>query len=52
LCLLFVVNLGYSQIINGVGTSFVISLILIPLSTAIGILAKHTQKKYRKKVNI
>ncbi len=48
ICLVFVLNLGYSQIIKGVGTSFAISLILIPLSTAIGILAKHTQQRKSK----
>jgi len=52
LCLLFVVNLGYSQIVDGVGTSFAVSLILIPLSTAIGIFAKHASKRYLRRGDI
>lgn len=37
LCLFFVINLGYSSIVNGVGTSYAVSLIVIPLATSIGI---------------
>lgn len=37
LCLLIVINLGYSSIVNGVGTSYAVSLIVIPVSTSIGI---------------
>jgi peptidoglycan/LPS O-acetylase OafA/YrhL len=37
LCLLFVLRLGYSSIVNGVGTSFAVSLILIPVATSIGV---------------
>jgi hypothetical protein len=37
LCLLVVINLGYSLIVNGVGTSFTVSLIVIPVATIIGV---------------
>lgn len=40
LCLLLVINLGYSSIINGIGTSFAVSLIVIPVATSIGILIR------------
>src|SRR5688572_11776339 len=40
LCLIFVINLGYSSIVNGVGTSFAVALIVIPAATCIGILIK------------
>ena len=38
LCLFFVLRLGYTSIIQGVGTTFVVSLILIPLATFTGTL--------------
>jgi hypothetical protein len=37
LCLFFILRLGYASIVQGVGTSYTISLILIPLATFIGI---------------
>ncbi|ULQ53375.1 hypothetical protein [Flavihumibacter fluvii] len=37
LCLLFVINLGYSSIVNGIGTSYAVSLIVIPVATCIGV---------------
>ena len=37
LCLLFVINLGYSSIVNGVGTSYAVSLLVIPMATSIGV---------------
>jgi hypothetical protein len=38
LCLLFVIRLGYQSIIDGVGTSHAISLVVIPIATAVGVL--------------
>jgi hypothetical protein len=38
LCLLFVIRLGYQSIIDGVGNSYVISLVIIPIATAVGVL--------------
>ena len=40
LCLYFVVNNGYTSIMNGIGTSYAISLIVIPVATYIGVLIK------------
>lgn len=40
LCLYFVVRLGYASIMEGVGTSFAVSLILIPLATYVGIFIR------------
>jgi hypothetical protein len=37
LCLFLVMKLGYSSIMDGVGTSYAISLIVIPVATGIGI---------------
>ena len=37
LCLFFVIRLGYTSIVNGVGTSFALSLIVIPVATIIGV---------------
>lgn len=37
LCLFFVVQNGYKNIVNGQGTSYAISLIVIPLATMIGV---------------
>lgn len=37
LCLLFVLKNGYSSIVSGVGTSFAISLVLIPLAMGLGL---------------
>ena len=37
LCLFLVIRIGYSSIMNGVGTSYAISLIVIPVATSIGI---------------
>lgn len=37
LCLLFVMKNGYSAFISGVGTSFAISLVLVPLATGLGL---------------
>ena len=48
LCLFFVLRLGYSSIEQGVGTSYVVSLILIPLATFIGINVR--LKRYQKKL--
>ena len=48
LCLFFVLRLGYSSIVQGVGTSYAISLIVIPLATFIGIIFR--QKLSQKKV--
>jgi hypothetical protein len=46
LCLFFVLRLGYASIVQGVGTSYIISLILIPLATFVGIAIrlKRSQK--------
>lgn len=49
LCLFFVINLGYSSIVNGVGTSFAVSLIVIPMATSIGIFIK-TKRALRRSV--
>ena len=38
LCLFFVVRMGYSSIMQGVGIMLAVSLIVIPLATYIGIL--------------
>jgi len=48
LCLFFVLRLGYSSIVQGVGTSYAISLIVIPLATFIGIIIR--QKRSQKRV--
>ncbi len=48
LCLSIVLNLGYSSIVQGVGTSYAISLIVIPLATFIGIIIR--QKRSQKRV--
>lgn len=52
LCLFFIINLGYKSIVNGVGTSYAISLIVIPVATSIGLyinaklaLGKNLKKK-------
>jgi hypothetical protein len=47
LCLSFLIVNGYSSIVNGVGTSYAVSLIIIPLATFIGIFinAKHALRK-------
>ncbi len=37
LCLLFTINLGYTAIINGTGTAYAVSLILMPAAACIGI---------------
>lgn len=37
LSLFFVIRLGYSSISQGIGTSFAVSLVVIPLATFIGI---------------
>ena len=37
LCLFFVIRLGYTSIISGVGTSFAVSLVVIPVATIIGV---------------
>jgi hypothetical protein len=37
LCLFFVIRNGYSSIMHGIGTSYAISLIVIPVATSIGI---------------
>lgn len=46
-CLFVVINLGYSSIVKGVGTSYAISLIVIPIATSIGIFinAKRSLRK-------
>lgn len=52
LCLFFVINLGYASILNGVGTSYAISLLVVPLATGIGLFINAKfffQKKYTKK---
>lgn len=48
LCLILVLRLGYSPLLQGVGTSYALSLILIPLATYIGIMIrlKHYKNKY------
>ncbi len=48
LCLFFVLRLGYSSIVEGVGTAYAISLIVIPLATFIGIIIR--QKRSQKRV--
>ena len=48
LCLFFVLMLGYSSIVQGVGTAYAISLIVIPLATFIGIIIR--QKRSQKRV--
>ncbi len=47
LCLIFLIVNVYSSIVNGVGTSYVISIIIIPLATYIGVFinAKHAFRK-------
>jgi hypothetical protein len=47
LCLLFVIKNGYTSIINGIGTGFAISLMIIPVATMIGIFlnAKRTRSR-------
>lgn len=40
LCLFFVLRLGYLSIVQGVGTSYAISLIVIPMATFIGIIIR------------
>ena len=47
LCLAFVLKLGYSSIVQGVGTSFAISLIVIPLATFIGIIIRQKRSQKR-----
>ena len=47
LCLLFVINLGYSSIVKGIGTSYAVSLIVIPVATSLGIFI-HTKLALRK----
>lgn len=37
LCLFFVMKNGYSSILSGMGTSFAISLVLVPLATGLGL---------------
>jgi hypothetical protein len=37
LCLAIVINLGYTSIVNGIGTSYAISLIVLPVATVIGL---------------
>lgn len=49
LCLFFVFNIGYTSIKKGIGTSYAISLIVIPLSTIIGLFI-HGKFKSDKKV--
>lgn len=41
LCLFFILRLGYSNIVEGVGTSYALSLIFIPTATYFGIWIKH-----------
>ena len=38
LCLFFVWNVGLTSIRNGIGSSFAISLIVIPVATILGVL--------------
>lgn len=47
LCLFFVLRLGYSSIVQGVGTSYAISLIVIPLATFIGIIIRQKRSLKR-----
>jgi hypothetical protein len=37
LCLFFVIKLGYQSILDGIGTSYAISLVVIPLAASIGV---------------
>ncbi|MEJ7695033.1 hypothetical protein [Daejeonella sp.] len=48
ICLFFVLKLGYSPLLQGVGTAYAISLIAIPLATLIGIIIR--QKRSEKRV--
>ena len=47
LCLLIVIKLGYTSIVNGIGTAYLVSLIVIPVATSIGIFinAKRTLRR-------
>jgi hypothetical protein len=47
LCLFFVLRLGYSSIVQGVGTSFAVSLIVIPLATYIGVFLRSKRAERR-----
>jgi hypothetical protein len=49
LCLFFVINLGYKSIVNGIGTSYAISLIVIPVATIIGLFI-NTKLALRKSI--
>jgi hypothetical protein len=40
LCLFFAYQNGYSAIINGIGTVFVVSIVVMPIATFIGIFIK------------
>jgi Kef-type K+ transport system membrane component KefB len=37
LCVFFVLNLGYTSIVNGIGTAYAVSLIVMPVACSIGI---------------
>jgi hypothetical protein len=45
LCSFFVVNNGFASVMQGIGTSYAISLVIIPLAACIGIL---TGSKFKK----
>ena len=47
LCLLIVIKLGYTSIVNGIGIAYLVSLIVIPVATSIGIFinAKRTLRR-------
>ena len=47
LCLLFVIKNGYTSIVNGIGTAFAVSLILIPVATMIGVFIHAKRKRAR-----
>jgi hypothetical protein len=49
LCLFFVINLGYSSIVKGVGTAYAVSLIVIPLAAGIGLFIR-SKRTIRKSV--
>lgn len=40
LCLYIAIGLGYSSIVQGIGTAYAVSLILIPVATLVGIFIR------------
>ncbi len=51
LCLFIVLSLGYSYIVHGFGTSYAVSLILIPVAMFIGVIVRSKRFSEKSYVN-